>query len=200
MMKLRNAIGIDPDSKGIVCCYVRMDEKKSKKREFLANEEGLIKFTDWLKTKKDIIIAIEGYNGQSKPIEKVLRSEGIVIYSFKPDDVDKFRKAVLGQNKNNSKDAESVARYAMALEAQGKLENHKRVWFPDEELQILSRSYDEKTKESTREINRLWKLIRMASVDLYLALGGSNPSISLNSNKIKNKGVLTLLYKIPDIS
>ena len=198
-MKLRNAIGVDPDSKGMVCCYVKINSGTLEKKEFLATKDGLSKFTTWLGNKTDIIIAIEGHNGQSKPIEKLLRSEGIIFYSFKPYDVDKFRSAVLGQNKNNSKDAESVARYAMALEAQGKVENYKRVWFPDEELQILTRTHEEITKEITREINRLWKLIRMASVDLYLALGGKNPDISINSNKIKNKGVLTLFYKMPDI-
>lgn len=198
-MQLRNAIGIDPDSKGIICSYVKSNIEKPEKKGFLATKNGLNEFVRWLGKHKNIIIAIEGQNGQSKPVEKILRKNGIIFYSFKPYDVDKFRKAVLGQNKNNHKDAESVARYAMALEAQGKLENYKRVWFPDEELQILTRSHEEKTKELTREINRLWKLIRMASVDLYLALGGKNPDISLNGNKIKNVGILTLLSKIPDI-
>jgi len=146
-----------------------------------------------------VAIAIEGSNGQSKPIEKALRAEEIVFYSFKPSDVDKFRKAVLGQNKNNEKDAESAARYAMALEAQGKLDNWKRVWFADEELQGLTRSYSQKTKEATREINRLWKLLRTASVDLYLALGGKHPDINISENILQNEGILTLLTKKPDI-
>lgn len=198
-MRCRNAIGLDPDSKGIVCCYVKDDIKKPERKSFLSTKDGLHTFIMWLREQKDVIIAIEGYNGQSKPIEKILRSEGICFYSFKPYDVDKFRKAVLGQNKNNNKDAESVARYAMALESQGKLECFKRIWFPNEELQLLTRAHEEKTKELTREINRLWKLIRMASVDLYLALSGRSENISIDSNKIKNKGLLALLYKLPDI-
>ncbi len=121
-MQLRNAIGIDPDSKGIICSYVKSNIKKPEKKGFLATKNGLNEFVRWLGKHKNIIIAIEGQNGQSKPVEKILRKNGIIFYSFKPYDVDKFRKAVLGQNKNNHKDAESVARYAMALEAQGKMD------------------------------------------------------------------------------
>jgi len=93
----------------------------------------------------------------------------------------------LGQNKNNKKDAESVARYAMALEAQGKLENWRRVWVCDEQLQSLTRSYAQRTKESTREVNRLWKLLKEASVDLYLALGGGHPGIDIPTRKYPTK-------------
>jgi transposase len=88
------------------------------------------RFIRWVKNQGDVIVAIEGSNGLSKPMEKALRSAGIAFYSIKASDVDKFGKAVLGQNKNNKKDAASVARYAMALEAQGKLDNWKRVWSP----------------------------------------------------------------------
>jgi transposase len=128
-----------------------------------------------------------------------LRAEGIVFYSFKPSDVARFRKAVLGQNKNNDKDAESVARYAMALETQGKLNSHKRVWFPDVELQGLTRSHEQKTNQLTAEVNRLWKLLRTVSPDLYLALGGVNPDIEINGNMLQNQGILTLLSEKPDI-
>jgi hypothetical protein len=47
------------------------------------------------------------------------RRPGVVFYSLKPADTDKFRKAVLWQSKDNERDAERVARYAMALVAQG---------------------------------------------------------------------------------
>jgi len=198
-MKLRNAIGIDPDSKGFVCALVRIGENKAFTKGFLSTESNLKQFIGWVKKQEDTIISIEGHNGQSKPIEKALSDSGIVFYSFKPSDVAQFRKSVLGQNKNNRRDAESVGRYAMALEAQGKLENHKRLWFPDQELQNLTRSHEQKTKELTREINRLWKLIRMASVDLYLALGGNNPAIGINENILKSKGIINLLLNKPNI-
>ncbi len=198
-MMLRDAIGIDPDSKGCQCALVKLGECQTQQRGYLATEEGMTRFIRWVKKQGDVIVAIEGSNGQSKPIEKALRSAEIVFYSFKPSDVDKFRKVVLGQNKNNKKDAESTARYAMALEVQGKLDNWKRVWNPDEELQGLTRSYAQKTKESTRAINRLWKLLREASVDLYLALGGAHQDIDITENILQNEGIMALLTEKPDI-
>lgn len=196
---LRDAIGIDPDSKGCQCALVKLGECQTQQRGYLATKEGMEGFIRWVKKQGNVIVAIEGSNGMSKPMEKALRATGIVFYSFKPADVDKFRKAVLGQNKNNKKAAESVARYAMALESQGKLDNWKRVWSTDEELQRLTRSYAQRTKESTREVNRLWKLLRAASVDLYLALGGNHPDIDITENILQNGGILALLAVKPDI-
>ena len=198
-MELRNAIGIDPDAKGFQCALVKSAEARAQQKGYLATTEGLASFIKWVKIQDDIIVAIEGSNGWSLPIEKALRASGTVFYSFKPSDVAKFRKAVLGQNKNNKLDAESTARYAMALEAQGMLENWKRVWRVDEELQGLTRSYAQKVKESTRELNRLWKVLRVASVDLYLALGGHHPDAEISGNTLQNEAVVALLAEKPDI-
>ncbi len=196
---LRDAIGLDPDARGFASAYVKTVAEKVKIKTFLSDQENLAKFISWVKKQGDVIIAIEGSNGQSKPIEKALRAEGIVFYSFKPADVSKFRKAVLGQNKNNARDAESVARYAMALESQGKLESLKRVWFPNEELRMLTRGYEQKSKAVTSEVNRLWKLIRAASVDLYLTLGGNNPESEISENIIQKQSILQLLSENPDL-
>jgi len=198
-MKLRNAIGIDPDSSGCQRAFVKLDGSQVQQREYLATEEGMQSFIRWVKRQDDAIVAIEGSNGLSAPIEKALRDAEIVFYSFKPSDVDKFRKAVLGQNKNNKKDAESTARYAMALESQGKLDKCRRVWKADEELQGLTRWYAQKRKEATREVNRLWKLLRAVSVDLYLALGGRHPEIEISENVVQNEEILALLAAKPDI-
>jgi transposase len=103
------------------------------------------------------------------------------------------------QNKNNAKDAESVARYAMALEGQGKLDQYRRVWFPDMELQLLTRRHKRLTEELTAEVNGLWKLLRYASPDLYLALGGKNPEVESNRKVLKSQGILNLLASSPDV-
>ena len=198
-MRLRSAIGIDPEAKGIQCCLVGTGEERPRMKGFLVTQEGMKAFIRWVKKEGDVIIAVEGSNGQSRPIEQALRAAEVVFYSFKPSDVAKFRKAVLGQNKNNDKDAESVARYAMALEAQGKLNGHKRVWFPDAELQGLTRSDEQKTTQLTAEVNRLWKLLRMASPDLYLTLGGNNPETEIEENVLQSQGILALLAEKPDI-
>jgi transposase len=78
----------------------------------------------------------------------------------------------LGENKDNERDAEAVARFALALQAQGRLERFRRVWEPNVELQLLARRHESVGKQMTAETNRLWKLLRQASPDLYLALGG----------------------------
>jgi len=196
---MRNAIGIDPDSKGFVCAYVKASETKVVTRGYLATEEDLGRFLKWVKEQGDVIVAIEGSNGLSKPIEKALREAEIIFYSFPPADADRFRKAVLGQNKDNQKDAESVGRYAMAMEVQGKLERYRRVWDADLELQILTRGYERKSYAMTAEVNRLWKLLRHASPDLYLALGGNHPEVELKANMLQNQGILALLSVKPNV-
>lgn len=123
----RDAIGIDPDSKGFVCAFVKGSGAPVTTKGYMSTDTDLKAFLCWVKGQGDVIVAIEGANGFSRPLEKVLREARFVFYSFKPADTSAFRKAVLGQNKDNRKDAESVARYAMALEAQGKLERYQRV-------------------------------------------------------------------------
>jgi transposase len=198
-MQERNAIGIDPDAQGFVCAYVKRSEAKVATRGYMATDSDLKSFLKWVQHEGDVMIAIEGSNGWSKPLEKVLREAGMIFYTFKPADTDKFRKAVLGQNKNNSKDAESVARYAMALEAQGKLDQYRRVWFPDMELQLLTRRHKSLTEQLTAEVNRLWKLLRYVSPDLYIALGGKNPEVQSSPKVLKNQGILNLLTSTPDV-
>lgn len=195
---MRDAIGIDPDSKGFICAHVKASAPV-KTRGYLATEADLGTFVKWVKGEGNVIVAIEGSNGLSKPLEKKLREAEIVFYSFKPADTEKFRKAVLGQNKDNQKDAESVARYAMALEAQGKLDGYRRVWFADAELQLLTRGYERKSQAMTAETNRLWKLIRHASSELYLALGGNHPEVEVKQNMLKNQGMLALLGQHPNL-
>ena len=196
---MNKAIGIDPDSKGYVCYLVDTGEGRTTRKGFLTTVPDLESLIRWIKNEWEVIVAIEGSNGHSRPIEKAFREAEVVFYSFRPSDVHKFRKAVLGQNKNNEKDAESVARYALALQNQGKLEQFRRVWFPEESLRLLSRGYERKSKELTEEINRMWKVLRIASPDLYLALGGFNPEVEISDNVLQNQGILSLLAQKPDL-
>jgi hypothetical protein len=55
----------------------------------------------------------------------------------------------------------------LALQSQGKLEQFRRVWFADEPLRLLTRGYKRKSKELTAELNRMWKVLRLASPDLF---------------------------------
>jgi hypothetical protein len=132
----------------------------------------LQKFLRWVKEENPSIVAIEGINGQSGPIEKALREAGVVFHSFRPSDTRNHRRGVLGENKTNERDAEAVALYALSLRQAGKLDRWRRVWAVDMELQLLTRRYESVGKQRTAEGNRLWKLLRSASPDLYLALQG----------------------------
>jgi len=198
-MKERSAIGIDPDSKGFVCALVRSSTAKVISKGYMTTEADLESFLRWVKKEGEPIVAIEGCNGLSRPIEKALREAGVTFYSFKPEDTNTFRKAVLGQNKNNEKDAESVARYALALDSQGKLQRYQRVWFANMELRLLTRSYDRKSEAATAEMNRLWKHLRHASPDLYLAFGGYHPEINLNKDMLGTQGILALFSQKPEV-
>lgn len=198
-MEPRDAIGIDPSSDSYECFLVKPNEERTEKKIFAATESGIKQLLQWVKNKENIIAAIEGSNGQSIPLERALRDEQIMFYSFMPSAVEKFRKAVLGENKNNSKDAESVARYAIALENQGLLDKYKRLWYPNRDLQSLTRSHEQKTKMLIEEINRFWKFLRSVSCDLYLAMGGRNPEIEIKNNIIANQGILHFFVQNPNI-
>jgi len=197
--EVQKAIGIDPDAGGFVCALVDEQTERPATKRFSVAAEGLEEFIRWTKAEGECILALEGIHGQSRPIERALREAGVVFHSFKPSDADKFRKAVLGQNKNNERDAESVARFALALKAQGKLDRFRRVWEPNMELQLLTRRHESVGKQLTAEGNRLWKLLRQASPDLYLALAGKAKEVDCPPGVLRNEGILTLLATKPQI-
>jgi len=196
---MRKAIGIDPDSKGYICCLVDAGEKQTARKGYVTTVKDLESLLRWVQREGEVIVAVEGSNGYSRPVEQAFQKEQVVFYSLRPSDVSKFRKVVLGRNKNNEKDAESVARYALALQSQGKLEKFRRVWFPDESLRLLTRGYERKSKELTAEINRMWKVLRIASPDLYLALAGTNPEVEITEKVLQQQGILKLLEQKPDL-
>jgi len=196
---MRKAIGIDPDSKGYICCLVEADGHRTSRKGYITTVKDLTSLLRWVKGEGEVIVAVEGSNGVSKPVEEAFLKEQIVFYSLAPNDVSKFRKVVIGRNKNNEKDAETVARYALALESQGKLEKFRRVWFPDDSLRLLTRGYERRSKELTAEINRMWKMLRYASPDLYLALSGTNPEVDITGKVLQQQGIVKLLEQKPDL-
>lgn len=70
---LRDAIGIDPDSKGFVCSFVELKDERIKNKEYLATQEHIQNLINWIQGKGDVIVAIEGKSGPSKPLEKAYR-------------------------------------------------------------------------------------------------------------------------------
>ena len=181
---------------GTNCCFTRARSSRFLFLTFLSVCEKSLRQSQYF---FNLAAGIYSSNGFSRPVEQAFRKEQVVFYSLRPNDVSKFRKVVLGQNKNNEKDAESVARYALALQSQGKLEKFRRVWFPNESLRLLTRGYERKSKELTAEINRMWKVLRIASPDLYLALAGTNPEVEITEKVLQQQGILSLLEQKPDL-
>jgi transposase len=160
--------------------------------------QGLNQFVAWVEEKPSVV-ALEGIDGQSAPIEKALREAGVVFYSFKPSECAAVRKVVLGENKDNEADAEAVARFALLMKEQGRLERWRRVWEVDEDLRLLSRRYESVGRQMNGEVNRLWKLVRRASGDLYLLLGGKLEREEKMARMLGNVGVLRLLATKPQM-
>ena len=73
IMQLRNAIGIDPESTGCVCALVKIGQEKIIWKSYHATDSGMKSLINWIKKEDDVIVAIEGSNGQSIPIEKILK-------------------------------------------------------------------------------------------------------------------------------
>ena len=196
---MEKVVGIDPDASGFVCVLLGGQTERPVRKRFSVSTEELVGFIRWIKEEEPCLVALEGIHGQSGPIEKALREAGLVFYSFKPSETEKFRRAVLGENKNNERDAEGVARFALSMMEQGTLERWRRVWAPDRDLQVLTRRYESVGKQLTAEVNRLWKLLRQASPDLYLALGGKLEEVECSPRLLKNEGILTLLATNPQL-
>jgi hypothetical protein len=198
-MLFRNVIGIDPDLEQIVCMFVENEGGKTEQKSYPVTADGLERFVNWVKQKDNAIIAIEGINGQSKPVEKVLRKQNIVFHSFKPIDVERKRQSQLLPGKNNEKDAHAAALLAMEYDRNNTLERWKRVFPVDEELQLLTRSHDKITKKINIEICELWKILHQASTDIYLFFGGKNNEFENKNNILNSIGILNLLYNCPEL-
>jgi hypothetical protein len=61
---------------------VKHSDTKVAIRGYMATDSDLKSFLKWVKGEKDVVVAIEGSNGQSKPIEKALREAEVIFYSF----------------------------------------------------------------------------------------------------------------------
>jgi transposase len=192
------AIGIDPDSGGYVCTQV--GGPRSRSHRFAATGEGLSALVTFLQLNPQVLIAVEGVRGQSLPLEQALFRHRLRFYSFSPLQVEKFRRAVLGQNKTNERDAEATARLAISLAVQEKLEPFARLYEPDEELLTLTRMYDRRNRELSREYSLLWKLLKLTGGDLYLFLKGEHPLSPYPKPFLEKLFILSLLSGEPDAS
>lgn len=191
-------VGIDPASGDYQCALLHQGTRQATYRKFSVANTELKQFVEWIDSEQVNIVAMESQGGFCTPLERVLRANGIPFYSFDSYRVARYRQAVMGQNKNNRKDAASVAHYALTLYARDELEQYRRRWFADEVLRPLVRMYEQKQKETTREINRLWRTIHGISGTLFLALR-NGWAVQTQESALTQQWVLKLLSKHPGI-
>ena len=64
---LRDAIGIDPDSPGCQCAFVKLGEGHAQQRKYLVTKEGMESFIRWVKK----ITVEENHNSVANRILKI---------------------------------------------------------------------------------------------------------------------------------
>jgi transposase len=188
----RDYVGVDPDSKGYEVYFCR--EKRS--QYFKSSTEGMEEAIQCFSKLNQPVIGIEGLHGNSLELERWLQKENMEYYSIPPYNVDKYRQAAIGQNKNNIKDAEAVALFTENMHRQGKLDIYKPKDETNYELRKLTRLCIIKSQDETSIKNRLWKIINEASTDLYLYLSGETD----NETRLDKIFMLNLLNCQPDLS
>lgn len=192
-------VGVDPASGDFECAFIRNGEREATHRTFTIKVTELDHMIEWIREEKIDVVAIEGSGGYTRPLERALREAQIPFYSIDPYRITQYRQAVLGQHKNNQKDAVAVAYFAREQAAQGNLEVYRRTWFPDETLRPLVRLYEQKQKEATREINRLWQRIQNVSGDMFLTLRGLSGGTH-KSRCVSQQWLLKLFAWYPDLT
>lgn len=195
MQSLR-VVGVDPASGDYQCALVEQGNRRTHHRKFSVAENELMEFVEWIRAMQVDVVALEGRGGFCLPLKRILYSGGISFYSFDSYRVARYRQAIIGENKNNRNDAAAVAQYALALHSRGRLEDHRCDWFPDETLRPLVRMYEQKQKEATREINRLWRIIHGISGTLFLALR-DGWAVQTQESALTQRWVLRLLSTNP---
>jgi transposase len=145
------------------------------------------------KEKGEISFALEGKNGYSAPLDKILLNQGFTLYNVDNFKLKRFREAFAGEWKDDQRDA-------LMLSKMLKLKEHinsprEKVFIKiekpsllTESLKLLSRHQQTLIDEKVRLTNRLRKkLLEVCPEILKLA-------------KLKNKKLIIILVKYPDFS
>lgn len=198
-MNPHTVVGVDPASGDFACALIRNGAREATHRVFTIAVTELDRMIEWIRDEQIDVVAIEGSGGYARPLERALRNAEIPFYSIDPYRMVRYRQAVVGQHKNNRNDAVAVAYFAREQAAQGTLEAYRRTWFPDEHLRPLVRLYEQKQKEATREINRLWQRIQNISGDMFLTLRGLSDGTG-TSRCLTQQWLLKLFAWYPDLT
>jgi len=145
------------------------------------------------KEKGEISFALEGKNGYSAPLDKILLNQGFTLYNVDNFKLKRFREAFAGEWRDDQRDA-------LMLSKMLKLKEHinsprEKVFIKiekpslvTESLKLLSRHQQTLIDEKVRLTNRLSKKL-LEICPQVLKLG-----------KVKNKKIIAILTKYPDFS
>jgi len=140
-----------------------------------------------------ISFALEGKNGYSNPLDRILLDQGFTLYNVDNFKLKRFREAFAGEWRDDERDS-------LMLSKMLKLKEHinsprEKVFIKiekpsplSESLKLLSRHQQTLIDERVRFVNRLGKKLLEVCPQI-LKLG-----------KLKNKKIITILAKYPDFS
>ena len=196
MKRLSGGIDVGSESHHIII----LDEKDN----FLYNQkvshklsvftESIKQFKQIEKKEKGVIsFALEGKNGYSAPLDRILLDQGFTLYNVDNFKLKRFREAFAGEWRDDERDA-------LMLSKMLKLKEHinsprEKVFIKiekpslvTESLKLLSRHQQTLINEKVRLTNRLGKKLLEVCPQI-LKLG-----------KLKNKKIIAILTKYPDFS
>ena len=148
--------GIDVHKKVVVACLIT-GQRKMVTREYGTLTRELREMTEWLKTEKCQIVAMESTGSYWKPLYNIFELEGLEAIIVNPQHM----KAIPGR-KTDVNDAQWIAK----LMRHGLL---KASFIPDKEqreYRELTRYRNSRIEERAREINRLQKMLEGANIKL----------------------------------
>ncbi len=193
-------IGIDMDSTSFDWYFARTGSEKDSWGRCMTTKRGLQEFATVHSKLGKPVIALEGFHGQNLVLEKWLRSQEIPFYSIPPYNVAKYREAHISRNKNNKYDAHAVASFAINQIVQGDITKFQNYFVADYNIRPLTRRYHQLSALITSEYSNLWKYIKLASSDVYVALKGQHPDFHFSSTVLHTMGMLHLFAGEPDIA
>lgn len=146
-----NSIGVDVDSKYLVCCIQR-GEKRYPQAQFENNPPGFRKFIKWAtKRHQDARVTIEATGVYSLPFALALHEAPQVEVSvMNPRAIKNFAIAQMQRGKTDALDANAILEYTLRMDF--------KAWQPPREeileLQHITRRIVQLNTELTRERNR----------------------------------------------
>jgi transposase len=196
MTRLSGGIDIGCESHHIII----LDEEDN----FLYNQKvahKLNEFTENIKLFKQIekkeggkiSFALEGKNGYSNPLDRILLAQGFTLYNVDNLKLKRFREAFAGEWRDDERDSLMLSKM-LKLKDYINSEREKvfiKIEQPSpltESLKLLSRHQQTLIDEKVRLVNRLGKKLLEVCPQI-LKLG-----------KLKNKKIIAILAKYPDFS